>query len=69
MTDLLKDSLRSTDAFTFWNDSQIILLLHDVRDNGKELIENRIRKRVNGAYDMKISFMSLTAENILSKSL
>ena len=69
MTDLLKNSLRSTDCFTFWNDSQIILLLHDVRDNGKELIENRIRKRVNGAYDVKISFMSLTAESILSESL
>lgn len=69
MTDLLKNSLRSTDCFTFWNDSQIILLLHDVRDNGKELIENRIRKRVNRAYDFNISFMSLAAESILSESL
>lgn len=68
MAELLKNSLRSTDAFTFWNDSQIILLLHDVRDNGKELIENRIRNRVNGAYDFKISFMSLASENILSES-
>lgn len=68
MTDLLKDSLRSSDAFTFWNDSQILLLLHEVRGNGNEIIENRIRERLNGIYDFKITFKSLSVEDVLSEA-
>ncbi|TJX12977.1 hypothetical protein E9840_11375 [Tissierella creatinini] len=69
MTDLLKDSLRSSDAFTFWNDSQILLLLHEVRGDGNEIIENRIRKRLDGLYDFKITFKSLSVENVLSEGV
>lgn len=71
MTELLKYSLRAGDAFTFWNDSQVILLLHDVRDNGRELIENRIRKNLRsyGEYDLKIRFKPLHSGEKAQKAL
>lgn len=65
MTKLLRSSLRSVDAFTFWNDSQILILLNDVKENGKEIIENRIRERLNNSYDIEIKFKPLSSEDFL----
>ncbi len=68
MTDILKNSLRSSDAFTFWNDNQILMLLHEVKDNGKEIIEKRIREKLDNSYDIRITFEALLEDSILSES-
>lgn len=44
MTKVLDTTLRRGDVYTFWNDSQILLLLPEVKDGGINQIENRIKK-------------------------
>lgn len=39
---LLGKSLRTGDIYTFWNENQILILLHDVKENGIINIRNRI---------------------------
>lgn len=39
---VLEISLRKGDVFTSWNENQILLMLHDVRDNGTEIIKKRL---------------------------
>lgn len=65
MSDVLKQSLRVGDVFTFWNDNQILLMLHDVKDDGLEKIENRIRKnlRTYSTYSIKIRYQSLITKD------
>ena len=46
MTELLKDSLRRGDAFTFWNELQILILLENVQGDGINIIENRIESKL-----------------------
>lgn len=41
---VLGKSLRKGDAFTSWNENQILIMLHDVREKGTEIIKERIIK-------------------------
>lgn len=43
---VIEKSLRRGDVFTSWNDTQILIMLHDVRDNGIEVINNRLIKNL-----------------------
>ena len=67
---LLETTLRKGDVFTFWNDSQILIMLHDVKGDGISVIENRIIKnmknyaRVN-ENDINMIFQPLVSENTL----
>ena len=46
MTQILKNSLRKGDVFTFWNDKQILILLHEVKQQALIIIEKRIRDKI-----------------------
>ncbi len=46
MTQMLKRSLRKGDVFTFWNDKQILILLHEVKQQALLIIEKRIRDKM-----------------------
>lgn len=67
---LLKTTLRKGDVFTFWNDSQILIMLHDVRGDGVSVIENRIANnmknylKINGN-EINMIFQPLVSENTL----
>jgi hypothetical protein len=67
---LLKSTLRKGDVFTFWNDSQILIMLHDVRGDGVSVIENRIANnmknylKINGN-EINMIFQPLVSENTL----
>ena len=67
---LLETTLRKGDVFTFWNDSQILIMLHDVKGDGISVIENRIIKnmknyaRIHGN-DINMIFQPLVSENTL----
>jgi tetratricopeptide (TPR) repeat protein len=39
---VLEKSLRKGDVFTSWNENQILIILHDVRNNGTEIIKERL---------------------------
>ena len=63
MTDVLKTSLRTGDAFTFWNELQILILLENVQGDGLEIIENRIKNKLKTVskeeYKIKIKSSSI----------
>ncbi len=67
---LLMFSLRRGDIFTFWNDNQILIMLHNVRGDGTKKIEERIRtnfKKYTKISDknLYIDFQPLVLENTL----
>lgn len=45
-TELLVNSLRKGDVFTFWNDNQILIMLNNVRGEGIKEIESRVHSNL-----------------------
>lgn len=67
---LLTTTLRNGDVFTFWNDSQILIMLHDVRGDGVSKIENRIVNNMKSYLkinenEINMLFQPLVSENTL----
>jgi DNA-binding SARP family transcriptional activator len=67
---LLQTTLRKGDVFTFWNDSQILIMLHDVRGDGVSVIENRIADNMKNFLkinenEINMIFQPLVSENTL----
>ncbi|MDW5299139.1 MAG: bacterial transcriptional activator domain-containing protein [Sedimentibacter sp.] len=67
---LLKNSLRKGDAFTFWNDRQILIMLHDVRGDGVQIIQDRIVNNLSdytriNKNEISIVFQPLVSENTM----
>ena len=65
---LLKNSLRKGDAFTFWNDSQILIMLHDVQGDGIRVIQDRIVNNLSdytkiNKNEINMVFQPLVSEN------
>jgi len=46
MSQILQNSLRKGDVFTFWNDKQILILLHEVKQQALMIIEKRFRDKI-----------------------
>ncbi len=63
ITKVLQNTLRKGDIFTLWNDSQILILLPEVRNGGIKVVENRIKnylKTNNGnLFDMSFKFIPI----------
>ncbi len=69
---LLGKTLRKGDVYSFWNDNQILLLLHGAKENDLTRIESRIRKGFNnkiikGNYNIDINFKPLTMDEQMYK--
>ncbi len=67
LSELLRNSLRKGDVFTFWNKSQILVMLHNVRDEGIKKIENRIYNNLRNytklnSNDINMIFQPLVSE-------
>jgi DNA-binding SARP family transcriptional activator len=70
LSDLFRNSLRKGDVFTFWNQNQVLLMLHDVQGDGIKKIENRIYNNLKtytklNRSDVNMTFQSLMAEKTL----
>ena len=70
MTVILLKSLRKGDIFTFWNDSQILIILHDIQGGCFNKVEDRIRKNMRdyinfNSYKTSITFLPLNSDDIL----
>ena len=70
MIDVLKGCLRTGDAFTFWNELQILILLQNVQGDGLEVIEDRIMEKLKKSakdknYDIKIKSSSIAPKTTL----
>ena len=66
----LEKFLRRGDVFTSWNENQILIMLHDVKNNDTEIIQERLTNnlkeytRMNNN-EIKMIFQPLFSENIL----
>ncbi|MBV1756303.1 MAG: bacterial transcriptional activator domain-containing protein [Dethiosulfatibacter sp.] len=74
MTKVLSKSLRKGDVFSFWNDTQLLIMLHNISDDGLTTVESRIKKNLylygkESYMDMQIKFQPLHSSNdLLSES-
>ena len=70
MLGILLKSLRKGDIFTFWNDSQILIMLHDIKDDSINKVEDRIRKNMRdymnfNNYRTTFTFLPLNSEDVV----
>ncbi len=64
LSEILRYSLRKGDVFTYWNQSQILMILHDVKDGGIAVVRDRIYTKIRNSSlinerDVSFSFKSL----------
>lgn len=64
MTFVLDTTLRKGDIYTFWNDTQVLILLPDVKEGGIQAIEKRVKKKYEELEkgNLKISIKSKPIE-------
>ena len=67
LSDLFRNSLRKGDVFTFWNQNQVLLMLHNVRGDGIKKVESRIYNNLQtytklNRSDINMNFQSLMSE-------
>lgn len=63
ISNTLNISLRKGDAYTFWNESQVLILLADVRENAIGKIESRIKNNLpKNKYNMNFTFTKITED-------
>ena len=67
---VLKKSLRKGDVFTSWNDNQILVMLHNVKENGTDTIKERLTDnlinytRIN-RNEIRLIFQPVSMENTI----
>ena len=67
---VLEKSLRKGDVFTSWNENQILVMLHDVKENGIEVIKEKLignlrnYTRINKS-EIRIIFQPISIENTI----
>jgi DNA-binding SARP family transcriptional activator len=65
---VLEKSLRKGDVFTSWNENQILIMLHDVKNNGTEIIQERLTNNLKeytktSTNEIRMIFQPLCSEN------
>ena len=72
VSSILKKSLRKGDVYSFWNETQILIMLHSVREDSLEEIEIRIREsfrniaKINNC-NISIEFSPLKSKQNITK--
>ena len=72
MIHVLSKSLRKGDVFTLWNDTQLLVMLHNINYEGLSTVESRIKKNLfikckESYMDMQIKFQPIQSANSLLK--
>lgn len=67
---VLERSLRKGDVFTSWNENQILIMLHDVRNKGTEIIQERLTNSLKdytklSGNEIRMVFQPLFSENTI----
>lgn len=67
ITGVLKESLRKGDVFSFWNDTQILIMLNGAKESNLKEIEKRIWRNFNSiaktnVCDISIKFLPMISE-------
>lgn len=63
---LLKDNLRNSDVFTFWNQNQALVMLNNMNDDGTGIIESRIYDNLKKYTQLNRSDISMNFQPIVS---
>lgn len=66
---ILVKILRKGDVFTFLNDNQILILLHNVKNEGINNVENRIKKGIGNCYDVSSFNVTMNFQPLLSEHI
>lgn len=66
LSELFRNSLRKGDVFTFWNQNQILILLHNVKSNGPSIIEQRIMNNIHTYTKLTRNDFKLIFQQVLS---
>lgn len=64
---LMRNSLRKGDVFAFWNQNQVLLMLHNVRDDGIKKIEHRIYNNLKDYTKLKNNDIDMIFQPLLSE--
>ncbi|HAQ40116.1 MAG TPA: hypothetical protein DCM73_04295 [Clostridiales bacterium] len=67
LSGLLRNSLRKGDVFTFWNQNQVLLMLHNVRDDGIKKIEHRIYNNLKDYTKLNSNDVDMVFQPLLSE--
>ncbi len=72
MTRILSKSLRKGDVFAFWNETQVLIMLHNINNTALTIVESRIKKNLylygkESYMDMQIKFQPIHSANSLLK--
>lgn len=67
LSELFRNSLRKGDVFTFWNQNQVLIMLHSVRGDGVRKIENRIYNNLQEYTKLNRSDINMTFQPLVSE--
>jgi len=66
---VLESSLRKGDVFTSWNENQVLILLHDVKENGIEIVRERLINNIREKTKISRNEISIGFQPIASEVL
>lgn len=66
LSELFRNSLRKGDVFTFWNQNQVLILLHNVKSNGPDIIEQRIMNNIHTYTKFTRNDLKLIFQQVMS---
>lgn len=65
---VLEKSLRKGDVFTSWNENQILIMFHDVRDNSTEIIQERLTSNLKDYTKLNENEIRIVFQPLFSES-
>ncbi len=69
LSELLRNSLRKGDVFTFWNKNQILIMLHNVRSDGTRIIEQRIYNNLKDYTKLSLNDIDIDFQPVFSEKM
>lgn len=66
LTNLVNNSLRKGDIYSFWNETQLIMIVYEIDDKSLETIEDRINKNFQNLLENKKSTLEIKFKPIIS---
>ncbi len=66
---VLEKILRKGDVYTYWNENQILIMCHDVKGNGIDVIEERLINEIRRHTKIEKNEISVTCQPVLTQKI
>ncbi len=66
---VLERSLRKGDAFAQWNENQVLILLHDVKEDGIETVKERLLNNIREYARISLNSISIIFQPLATEAL